>query len=293
MADFDLPALARLGTGPLALAGRSPGRDWLTWAEERARRASRGERDDRAASQASFADGRGKPWAQRGAVAVIPVTGLLMKDWPWIGDSWATGYVQLRWQVAEAMADASVAGVALWIDSPGGYVDGLFELTAFLREARDAKPLAAIVDGVAASAGYAIAASATSLAMGRFGLVGSIGVMTVHWDFSKALDAFGIVPTLLFAGKHKVEGNPFQPLPDEVRERWQAELEEFRRVFAEDVAAGRNGAIDAAGALATEAAVYHGPSGSATAKTLGLVDEVASPDDALAAFVDHLTAAGG
>lgn len=316
MPDLSIPALARLGAGPLALARPSAARDFLLLAEEHARRVVSGQRDPRAAGQADFAHAlrsealrkprseggarqaqmiarETKPWAQRGAVAVIPVSGLLLKDYPWIGDSWATGYVQLRWQIREALADPAVGGIALWIDSPGGYVSGLFELTAFIREAREIKPVAAIVDGVAASAGYAIAAAASTVATGRFGIVGSIGVMAVHWDFSRALDEFGVVPTLLFAGKHKVDGNSLQPLPDEVKARWLAEMEEMRRVFADDVAAGRGAAMDAAAALATEAAVYSGPSGAAEAKRIGLVDEVMPPDEALDAFVDHLSGAAG
>lgn len=292
-----IPALARLGAGFLAMPSRQADRDWLMFAEERASRVLTGTRSPSAVAEAQAASvveaGEERPWRQMGPVAVIPVTGLLMKDYRWIGDTWATGYAQLRWQVDLAISDQSVGAVVLWIDSPGGYVDGLFDFTSYLREARAEKPVFGIVDGTCASAAYAIGASTQSLSAGRFGCVGSVGVMAVHWDFSQALDKFGVVPTLLFAGKHKVEGNPFQPLPDEVRDRWLSEMEELRVIFADDVAAGRNGAIDAAAALKTEAAIYASPSRIDAAKEIGLIDQVMSPDAALAAVVDHFSAQGG
>ena len=71
------------------------------------------------------------------------------------------------------------------------------------------------------------------------GAVGSIGVVALHTDMSGALDQKGIAVTLIHAGSHKVDANPYQPLPEAVHNQMQRELEVVRLLFAETVAAGR------------------------------------------------------
>ncbi|MEM7422082.1 MAG: S49 family peptidase [Pseudomonadota bacterium] len=291
------PALARLGAGQLALArSDAAGTDWLVWADERASRVL--DRDSGggvpvAKAHASYIEHEIAPYEMLDGVAIIPVRGLLVKDHPFIGSCWATGYAQIRWQISLALADDRVGSIVLWIETGGGYVDGLFDLTPWIREAREIKPIYSIVDGCACSAGYAIAATAHSIVCGAHAAIGSIGVLCVHWDFSKLLDEWGVHPTLLFAGAHKVDGNPFQPLPDEVATTIRGELEEMRQVFAADVAAGRNGALTVEAALGTEAQVYGTPSRVETALTIGLIDAIATPDEALSTLVDHQSAMSG
>ena len=56
---------------------------------------------------------------------------------------------------------------------------------------------------------------------------------------SGALDQKGIAVTLIHAGAHKIDANPYQPLPEAVHDQMQRELEVVRFLFAETVAAGR------------------------------------------------------
>jgi ClpP class serine protease len=290
------PALARLGTGLLALSQPSQGADWLVWANARAEHVLTGDSNEGVLATdalAAYHDDRHRPYEIAGGVAVITVSGLLLKDYRWIGDSWATGYAQIRMQVEIALQDDGVEGIVLLVDSGGGYVDGLFELTAHLRDAREVKPIYAIVDSCACSAAYAIAATANSISASGYSTVGSIGVLMVHWDFSKMLDEWGLKPTILFSGKHKVDGNPFQPLPDIVQERFQSEIAEMRSLFADDVALGRGDRFDADAAMGTEARVYGTPSQITAAQEMGMIDGIMAADDAFSALVTHLTADGG
>ena len=290
------PALARLGTGPLALSQPSNGSDWLVWANARAEHVLADKSEDgilAVDAMQAYHDDRLRPYDLAGGIAVITVSGLLLKNYRWIGDSWATGYNQIRMQVEIALDDEAVSSIVLLIDSGGGFVDGLFDLTAWLRQARAAKPIYAIVDSCACSAAYAIASTATSVSASAHSMVGSIGVLMVHWDFSKMLTEWGLTPTLLFSGEHKIDGNPFQPLPDDVRDAFQADLAEMREFFADDVAAGRGENLEASAAMATEARVYGTPSQIKEALSTGLIDAVLTPDEAFQALVDHQTAAGG
>jgi ClpP class serine protease len=97
-----------------------------------------------------------------------------------------------------------------------------------------------------------------------------------------------VTVTLIHSGAHKVDGNPYAPLPDPVRARIQSEIDGIRTLFAQTVAAGRGRSLNAAAALATEAECYRG----AEAVAAGLADEVSDPASAFAAFADVVNRRG-
>jgi ClpP class serine protease len=158
----------------------------------------------------------------------------------------------------------------LEIDSFGGEVAGVFDLADRIRAIRATKPVWAFVAEHAFSAGYALASQATRILLPRTGAVGSIGVVVMHADLSGQLGQDGMQVTLIHAGSHKVDGNPYEPLPADVRNDIQREIDVLRFLFAETVAAGRSGRLSQEAALATEAATYRG----ADAVASGLADEV-------------------
>jgi ClpP class serine protease len=151
------------------------------------------------------------------------------------------------------------------------------------------KPLRAFVAEAALSAGYAIASQADRIILPRTGEVGSIGVVTMHVDMSGALQDGGYAVTLIHAGAHKVDGNPFEPLPDTVRAEWQADLESVRQLFAATVEAGRGTRMPRGAALASEAAILRG----ADAVAAGLADEVADLRAAFEQFSSEARAGAG
>lgn len=223
----------------------------------------------------------GHPFAVIDGIAVIEIAGTLVHRGTWIGQSSGlTSYEGIAAQLQAAVTDPAIRGIALDIDSFGGEVAGAFDLADRIRAARAQKPVQAFVAEHALSAGYALASQADRIILPRTGAVGSVGVLAIHSDRSAALDREGVAVTLIHAGAHKVDANPYAPLPQAVRDRIQRELEITRFLFAETVAAGRGPRLSHAGALATEAAVYRG----AEAVTAGLADELADPASAFRAF---------
>jgi signal peptide peptidase SppA len=222
-------------------------------------------------------------------VAVIEVSGVLVHRGAWIGQSSGqTSYEGIAAQVAAAASAPAVRGIALEIDSFGGEVAGVFDLADAIRAARSAKPVWAFVAEHAFSAGYALASQADRIILPRTGAVGSIGVVVMHADLSGQLSDSGATITLIHSGAHKVDGNPYAPLPDPVRARIQAEIDSIRTLFAQTVAAGRGRLLTAEAALATEAECYRGAEAVAT----GLADEVSDPASAFAAFADVVNRRG-
>jgi len=223
------------------------------------------------------------PFVLQDGIAVIEISGVLVHRGAWIGQSSGqTSYEGIAAQLAAAASDPAVRGIALEIDSFGGEVAGVFDLADAIRTARATKPVWAFVAEHAFSAGYALASQADRIILPRTGAAGSIGVVVMHADLSGQLSDAGVTVTLIHSGAHKVDGNPYAPLPDPVRERIQAEIDSIRTLFAETVAAGRGCRLSAEAALATEAGCYRG----AEAIAAGLADEVSDPASAFAAFAD-------
>lgn len=190
-------------------------------------------------------------------VAIIPITGALTSRPGYFDIGYATSYGALVTQFTLAAEDPAVHAIVAAVSSSGGTVDGILEAAAAIRAARTQKRVSAVVNGIAASAAYWLAAQTDEIALTNdLALVGSIGVYTMHIDLSKLLTDVGLNVTLISSGRHKVEGNPFQPLPAEVRDRIQLEIDDLRLMFAREVALGRGNRLTSDLALQTEARVY-------------------------------------
>lgn len=178
--------------------------------------------------------------ASRGKVGVLPLQGVVMNRAGVMAES--SGAVSLEsWMQAfrAFVDDPEIDSILLDIDSPGGSVEGVPEAAAEIRSSRERKPITAIANTTAASAGYWLASQANEVVVTPSGWVGSIGVYSTHEDWSGAYEQLGIKTTLISAGKYKVEGNEFEPLSDEARDYMQGMVDDYYGMFVNDVAKGR------------------------------------------------------
>lgn len=237
---------------------------------------------DAAAQGADLFSTRRGTRAERGygitdGVAVIGASGALVHRTRIDADSTRLlGYNDIAADVEDALANPEVHALALVWDSPGGEAQGAFELADRLHALRGRKPMVSIVDGMAASAAYLAASAADEVVSTATGYAGSIGVVMRHVDFSHALHADGVKVTHIFAGAHKVDGNPFEPLPDTVRADFQAEVNDLYDLFITAVARQRGIAAEAV--RKTQAQTYRG----LAAKAVGLVDRLGTTDQVIA-----------
>jgi signal peptide peptidase SppA len=231
--------------------------------------------------------GRSVLYTVADGVAVIPVVGSLVNRGVAIGEdaSGFTSYESLGLQLRAALADPAVQSILLDIDSAGGEASGMFALTQAIRAARAQKPVTAVVDDMAASAAYGIASSATDIVVSTTSISGSIGVVLMHLDQSQELEMKGRKPTMIFAGAHKVDGNPFGPLSETVRADLQREVNTFYARFIEQVAAGRP-KLTTDSIRGTEARIYIG----SEAIDVGLADRVGTFDETLARLASAVRA---
>lgn len=217
-------------------------------------------------------------------VLQIPVRGVLLNNFPWQLGGWATGYEYIWRAFERGMADPLVRGIALVCDSPGGMVAGNFDLVDKMFKLRGTKPIAGFAHESAYSACYSIISVADPgrIYVSRTGGVGSIGVVTSHYDVSGLYEKAGIKVTWLFEAEGKVDGNPTEPLSDGAGERIMARIGKLYGVFVSTVARNRSMGEDAVKALKS----FTYDADEATSN--GLADKIGSPDDAMTAFCADL-----
>jgi signal peptide peptidase SppA len=218
-------------------------------------------------------------------IAVVSVIGTLVSRSGYLdAASGLQAYGDIADAIAAAMDDASVRGVILDVDSPGGEVGGLFDLVEQIQAIRraSAKPLWAVANGSALSAAYAIASTADRLYVTRTGEAGSIGVVAVHVDESGADAKAGLAWTFVFAGEHKVDGNAHEPLSERARLTIQADIERLYSEFCALVAVNRGLTVETV--RGTNAAIYRGE----IAIRAGLADRLGTLDLAVAEMAAEL-----
>jgi capsid assembly protease len=206
-------------------------------------------------------------------VAVIYASGALVHRSRMDGaSSYLLGYNELAMQLEAAMADPEVHAVLQVFDSPGGEVSGAFEYGDRIHALRGKKPMWAMADSLAASAAYLGGSAFDKMAVSATGYAGSIGVVMRHMDLSRRLANDGIRVTHIFAGDHKVDGNPYEPLPRDVQANLQEEVNGIYSMFVDAVS--RNRGLNAQAIRNTQAAVYRGQA----AVNQGLADRVSTTD---------------
>ena len=177
----------------------------------------------------------------QGGVTVLPLHGILSQRMNMISEiSAGTSYEEFGSWFDAAVEDEAVGAIVLDVDSLGGSVYGLEELSEKIYAARGRKPIVAVANAKAASAAYHIGSSAKQFAITPSGEIGSIGIVSVHTDVSAADEQIGLKRTIISTPKFKAEGNPYEALTKEARDHEQGMVDDFYGRFVGDVARNRN-----------------------------------------------------
>ncbi|WP_406722705.1 S49 family peptidase [Wolbachia endosymbiont (group A) of Rhinocyllus conicus] len=190
-------------------------------------------------------------------IAIIRIYGVLTKKtevFDHILDM--TSYENIHEEIESALEDKSIETILLDIDSPGGEVNGVFDLADFIYSARGKKRIIAMANDDAYSAAYAIASSAEKIFLTRTSGVGSIGVIASHIDQSRFDEKQGIKYTTIFAGSRKNDLNPHEPMTSESLESLQKEVDRLYEMFVQLIARNRGLSIEKI--KSTEAGLYFG-----------------------------------
>lgn len=227
-----------------------------------------------------------KPFAFAEGYAIIPVHGTLINRFG-ASYSFVTGYNFIRAQHMAAMADDDVKAIIHDHNSYGGEAAGCFELAAQIAGTRGTKPIIAVVDSNCYSASYALASAADKIVAIPSAGVGSVGVVAMHVDMSKMLEKFGVTVTFIHSGDHKVDGNPYEPLPAAVKADIQKGVDKSRAKFVSVVA--QNMGLPEKVVYDTEARTYRADD----ALALGLIHAIVDPSAGLQSVIEGDDAQSG
>ena len=229
--------------------------------------------------QAAQAAAQARAQRAPGAIAVIPIFGVLLPRADQFDQmSGATSVQALTGSFRAALANPDVKTIVFDVDSPGGSVAGIEEFAAEIFAARGQKKMVAVSDTSMASAAYYLASAADEVVASPSSDTGSIGVISLHLDFSKAAEMAGVKPTWITYGAYKAEGNDLQPLTEEAQAFWQQRVNDYGEMFVKAVARNR-------GVSAKDVRANFGQGrsfGAVEAKQRGLADRIASFDETMA-----------
>ena len=210
--------------------------------------------------------------------SVIPmtrITGTIQKN-----GMCSPGTREIGEQLQLQDANPTVKGHLLYIDSPGGAVDGTPEFGSII--AGLTKPVVAYVDGMAASAAYWVASQSSYIVanVNNITQVGSIGTLCMLTNQGEYLKKEGIKVQIMRAEKSKDKAriNSIEEWPEESLKQMQQDLNEINELFISAVTRGRGDRLQTSEDIFT-AKMYK----KEQALQLGMIDKIGTLADAIAA----------
>ncbi|HVV68315.1 MAG TPA: protease SohB [Gammaproteobacteria bacterium] len=149
------------------------------------------------------------------------------------GDIRAQAVKNLREEITGILTTATPKDeVVLRLESPGGMVHAYGLAASQLQRLRKQQiPLTVIVDKIAASGGYMMAAVGNHILSAPFAVVGSIGVIAQIPNFHKLLKKKDIEFEQIMAGQYKRTLTLFGENTRQGREKFQEEVDETHALF--------------------------------------------------------------
>jgi ClpP class serine protease len=242
--------------------------------------------DDDASPSVSEQDAYPAGYDVIAGIGVISIEGTLLQKTGMLRPFWGfTGYDGIRANFVDALSNPAVKAIVLEVNSGGGEVSGCFDLADTIYNARGVKPIFAICADQAYSAAYALASAADYITVPRTGGVGSVGIISMITDFSKAIADSGLKIFFVHFGADKAAETRavYEGVEPELLARIQTDVDMMGQLFAETVA--RNRGIPQTAVLATQADYYLGDKGV----KVGFADAVMSPEDAFAAVLGSIS----
>lgn len=172
--------------------------------------------------------------------------------------------------------DASVRGVLVRVDSPGGAVVPSQELHDAIKLLASEKPVVVSMGSVAASGGLMVSTGATRIVANPATLTGSIGVKMEMPQLQGLMEKLGVGRQTLVSGDLKDAGSPFRPLTDHERTYLQSIIMEMYGQFVRSIAEDREIPEDKVRSFADGRVIT-----GSQAVALGLVDVLGSQEVAL------------
>ena len=209
-------------------------------------------------------------------IATVSIKGpLVNSDSPWLQYFGVTGYPEIRAAMLAAAEDPEVNQILLDIDSGGGAVSGVDDTAKLIRLVNDrVKPVTTYTDGAMCSAAYWLGSAAGEVFASKGAIVGSIGVIATHKEYSEAYKKGGVGVTVVRAGKFKALANSNEKLTEAGKAQLQKIVDASYEIFVDHVAAMRGKSYEYADKTMADGQEFIGQA----SVDVGLVDAVKTFD---------------
>lgn len=173
-------------------------------------------------------------------VGVISIKGSLVEGSAGYGVFYGqTGYDDIRAALVAAVSNPEVKSILLDVSSTGGQVAGVDDTGQLIARVNTVKPVVTYTGSMMGSAALWLGATAGYVVAGKTAIVGSLGVIMVHLDHSRRLEAEGVKPTVIRAGSDKSLASPYEPLSEKAQAGLQSKADVLYGVFLNHIASAR------------------------------------------------------
>jgi signal peptide peptidase SppA len=187
-----------------------------------------------------------------------------------------TSYNQIRRSLIEAATHSDAQAIVLNIDSGGGTPNGLSDVGDMVRQiSASGIPVHSYSGGIMASAAYWLGSAAVRVHAGETADVGSIGVISIHKEYTDMFKKDGVKVTVFRAGDEKALSNPYEKLSDKAKENIQMQLDALYEVFINRIAEYRSVPANFVREHMADGREFIGQQ----ALDAGLVDDITTLDD--------------
>ncbi len=220
----------------------------------------------------------------QGNTAIIEVKGKLVAgvEGSW-GAYWGVvGYGDIRNAIVTAINDDRVDSIVFDYDTPGGEVNGIQELSDFIKTLPGTYGIStsSYSGGTVASGGLWLSTASEEFKATAMAEIGSLGVIAITAEMTEMYKEMGISIEVFKSTPLKAAGNPYEKMTDEMRAVIQANIDETDGFFVQEIATNRGLGYDYVKENIANGKTWY----AAEAQRLGLIDGIGSFESILLAL---------
>ncbi|KAA1267163.1 signal peptide peptidase SppA [Leptospira interrogans serovar Weerasinghe] len=174
-------------------------------------------------------------------VAVLPLKGNIHHDTIGKGEGKTDGisYYSIKEALKELKKESSVKAVILEVDSPGGSAFVSELLYQEILKLQKKKPVYAYIQNISASGGYYLSCGASKIYASPYGIVGSIGSISIRFDLKNLYSKLGITKDRVGFYKYRDLLSEYGPIHPESKKLMEQEIKESEGLFYKRVSDSR------------------------------------------------------
>ncbi len=173
-----------------------------------------------------------RPYQVLNGIALYDIKGKMLSQGNWFTRMLGIAtYDDIANALSVMSQDPEVTQVLIAMNTPGGNVAGISDLSESWKRLNAEKPVTVHTSGTLASAGVWLSSNSNKIYASEVAEVGSIGVVLQHASYQKQLEKEGVKVTTIKSAPLKYVGDPTKDLSAEELEHLQKKVDESDGLF--------------------------------------------------------------